>query len=108
MEYEEVDYTKLRYVLYARKSTDDPKRQIRSIPDQITECLDLADRLNLNVVNRHSPLKEKRSAKTPNKRSVFTQLLQDLRKGKYDGILAWNPDRLGKEHVRGGVVNRHG
>ncbi|MDQ5886662.1 MAG: Resolvase/invertase-type recombinase catalytic protein, partial [Patescibacteria group bacterium] len=34
----QIDITKLRYVLYARKSTDDPKRQIRSINDQIDEC----------------------------------------------------------------------
>ena len=25
---EELDFTKLKYVLYARKSTDDPQRQI--------------------------------------------------------------------------------
>lgn len=49
MEYE-VDHTKLTYVLYARKSTDDPERQARSIPDQIAECLQLAKRLNLTVV----------------------------------------------------------
>lgn len=32
---EELDYSKLKYVLYARKSTDDPQRQARSIGDQI-------------------------------------------------------------------------
>jgi len=33
----EIDFTKLKYALYVRKSTDDPTRQIRSIPDQIGE-----------------------------------------------------------------------
>lgn len=51
----EIDISKLRYVLYVRKSTDDPKRQTRSIPDQISECLELADRLHLNVVNKNIP-----------------------------------------------------
>ncbi len=32
---EELDITKLKYVLYARKSTDDPERQVRSTEDQV-------------------------------------------------------------------------
>ena len=38
MEYkndQEIDITKLKYVLYARKSTTDEARQVRSIHDQI-------------------------------------------------------------------------
>ena len=61
MENEELDYTKLRYVLYARKSTDDPKRQVCSIPDQIDECQELANRLHLNVI---AVLREEKSAKS--------------------------------------------
>jgi hypothetical protein len=48
---EQIDVTKLKYVLYARKSTDDPQRQVRSIDDQIDECKLLASRnkeLNLH------------------------------------------------------------
>lgn len=37
MDEQELDFTKLKYVLYARKSTDDPQRQVRSIPDQIND-----------------------------------------------------------------------
>ena len=32
---EELDFSRFKYVLYARKSTDDPQRQVRSIGDQI-------------------------------------------------------------------------
>lgn len=74
MEYE-VDHTKLKYVLYARKSTDDPERQARSIPDQIAECTQLAKRLNLTIVGE--PLREEKSAKKPGKRPVFRQMLKD-------------------------------
>jgi hypothetical protein len=59
---QELDITKFKYVLYARKSTDDPKRQLRSIPDQKYECKELADRLGLNVVR---VLEETKSAKNP-------------------------------------------
>ncbi len=91
MEDDELDITKLKYVLYARKSTDDPQRQVRSIGDQIFECKQLAARLGINVVK---VLEETKSAKKPNKRPIFRQMLNDLKKGIYDGILAWNPDRL--------------
>ena len=47
---EELDIAKLRYVLYARKSSDDPQRQVKSIPDQLTECKELATRLGIKVV----------------------------------------------------------
>lgn len=101
MDENELDFTKLKYVLYARKSTDDPQRQLRSIPDQILECKQLADRLHLNVVK---VLEETKSAKKPNRRPIFKQMLIDLKNGEYDGILAWNPDRLARNMREGGVV----
>lgn len=101
---EEIDITKLKYVLYARKSTDDSSRQLRSIEDQIAECLELARRLNLNVVNAHDPIIEKKSAKRPNQRPLFHKVLKGIRDGLYDGILAWNPDRLARNMKEGGEV----
>lgn len=101
---EKLDFTKLKYVLYARKSTDDPQRQVRSIDDQIFECLQLANRLGLNVVNRNKPFIETKSAKKPNQRPIFRQMLQDLKKDVYDGILAWNPDRLARNMREGGEI----
>src|SRR3989344_6068602 len=97
----ELDYSKFKYVLYARKSTDDPQRQIRSIGDQIFECKQLASRLGINVVK---VLEETKSAKKPNKRPIFRQMLNDLKKGVYDGILAWNPDRLARNMKEGGEI----
>ncbi len=34
VDYADIDFTKLRYVLYARKSTTDESHQEHSIPDQ--------------------------------------------------------------------------
>lgn len=104
MNEEELDITKLKYVLYARKSTDDSSRQLRSIEDQIAECLELARRLNLNVVNAHDPIIEKKSAKRPNHRPLFREVLNGIKKGLYDGILSWNPDRLARNMKEGGEV----
>ena len=98
---EEIDVTKLKYVLYARKSTDDPKRQSRSITDQINECRELAERLHLNVV---AILREEKSAKKPSQRQVFNQMVNDIRAGKYNAILAWNPDRLARNMLEAGLL----
>ena len=96
-----IDFTKLKYVLYARKSTVDESRQIRSIPDQIAECEQLARRLGLNVVE---VLEESQSAKKPSLRPIFRQMLTNLKKGIYDAILAWNPDRLARNMLEGGEI----
>ena len=98
----EIDCTKLKYVLYVRKSTDDPQRQVRSIDDQISECVSLSKRLNLTIVG--DPIVEKKSAKKPDKRPLFTQMLKDFRKGKFNGILAWHPDRLARNMKEGGEI----
>jgi len=50
MEEEFLDFTKLKYVLYARKSTEDESRHIRSTGDQIAECRRLAAKIGLTVV----------------------------------------------------------
>lgn len=99
---EELDFRKLKYVLYARKSTEDETRQIRSIEDQIEECKTLANRLGLHIV--HPFIREEKSAKKPNQRRHFRQMINDIKKGKYDAILAWNPDRLARNMLEGGEI----
>ena len=101
MEYYDLDVTKLKYVLYLRKSTDDAQRQVRSIGDQEAECLDLQRRLGLNIIKT---IKETKSAKSPNLRPQFREMLDEIKMGKYDAILAWNPDRLARNMLEGGEI----
>ena len=98
---EELDFTKLKYVLYTRKSTDDPERQIRSVEDQIIECKQFANRLGIKIIKT---VIEKKSAKKPNLRPLFRQMLKDIKEGLYDGILSWNPDRLARNMKEGGEI----
>lgn len=98
---EPLDITKLKYVLYARKSTSDETRQVRSIQDQITDCTLLATQLGLKIVKI---LRETQSAKKPNIRPVFRQMINDIKKGIYNAILAWNPDRLARNMLEGGEI----
>ena len=98
---EEIDRTKLRYVLYARKSSEDEGSQVRTHKDQIKHCMKLAESKGLNVVDT---FKESKSAKKSNNRPVFNQILEDIRNNKYDAILAFAPDRLSRNMLEGGLL----
>ena len=60
-----VEPKKIRYCLYARKSTESEERQILSIDSQISEMLQLADREGLEVVTMK---RESHSAKETGQR----------------------------------------
>ncbi len=87
-----------RYFIYARKSTDDFSRQVRSIGDQLAEVRELAARENLTVVDE---IIEKQSAKAPG-RPLFNDMLDRIERGEAEGILAWHPDRLSRNALDGG------
>ena len=76
---------KVKYCLYARKSTESEERQVLSIDSQIKEMLQLADREGLEIVEMK---RESHSAKETGQRPVFNEIIEDLRSGKYNGILA--------------------
>lgn len=100
-QYQPEDFTKYRYVIYARKSSEESDRQLRSLDDQVKECQQLAKRLGLRVVG---VVRESKSAKKPHKRSEFTSLLKKIEDGKVDGIIAWAPDRLARNMLEAGMV----
>jgi DNA invertase Pin-like site-specific DNA recombinase len=89
----EIIQAKVRYVLYARKSTESDEKQALSIESQVKEMLTIADRDGLEVVDIR---RESHSAKESGQRPVFKELLDDLRRGRYTGILTWAPDRLSR------------
>lgn len=84
---------KVRYVLYARKSTEQDEQQALSIDSQIKEMLAIAERDGLEIVDIQ---KEAHSAKDSGQRPIFKKLLEDIRSGKFTGILTWAPDRLSR------------
>ncbi len=84
---------KVRYCLYARKSTESEERQVLSIDSQIKEMLQLAERDGLEIVDIR---RESHSAKDSGERPVFNEIVKDIRSGRYTGILTWAPDRLSR------------
>ncbi len=84
---------KVRYCLYARKSTESEERQILSIDSQVNEMIKLAERDNLEIIDVR---REAHSAKDSGQRPVFKEILEDLRRGRFNGILAWDASRISR------------
>ena len=99
----DVDISTLNYVIYARKSTLGEERQERSIGDQIDDCMKREVIPNqLRVVG--APIEERCSAKEPDIRPRFRQMLDDVKAGKYDAIVSWHPDRLARNMKEAGEI----
>lgn len=84
---------KVRYCLYARKSTESEERQVLSIDSQIKEMLQLAEKEGLEIVCMK---RESHSAKETGQRPVFNEIVEELRNDKYNAILTWAPDRISR------------
>jgi DNA invertase Pin-like site-specific DNA recombinase len=83
----------VRYCLYARKSMEDEERQALSIDSQLNEMRKIAERDGLMVAIEKI---ESHSAKDSGTRKVFNQMIGEIKEGKYNAILTWNPDRLSR------------
>jgi DNA invertase Pin-like site-specific DNA recombinase len=90
----------MRYFLYARKSTDEPDRQILSIEAQLTELREYALKERLLIAREFI---ESKTAKEPG-REVFNEMIAALEQGAAQGIIAWHPDRLARNSVDGGRI----
>lgn len=90
----------MRYIIYARKSTEDEDRQVLSIEAQLVELREFAAKEKLEIV---ASFQEAKTAKEPG-RMKFAEILGMLEKGKADGIISWHPDRLARNSVDGGKI----
>ena len=90
----------MRYFLYARKSTDEPDRQILSIESQLAELREYAQKEGLIIAREFI---ESKTAKEPG-REIFNDMIAAIEAGKAQGIIAWHPDRLARNSIDGGMV----
>ncbi len=86
----------IKWVIYARKSTESEDKQIQSIDDQTKYMREIATREGLNVIEI---ITESKSAKVKNNREGFSRLLSLIDSGKVQGILCWKMDRLSRNPV---------
>ena len=89
---EENNYSKNRYILYARKSTESEDRQVASIESQIKVMNDVKNQLNLNVVK----VIQESSSGFKIGRKEFSKMLNMIESGEAEGILVWKLSRLSR------------
>lgn len=85
--------THIKYCIYARKSSESDERQALSIDGQIQEMKEKALKEWITITGT---LIESHSAKETGKRPVFNELIKEIKKGTYTGIVTWAPDRLSR------------
>ena len=90
----------MKYIIYARKSTEEDDRQVLSIEAQLVELKEFAAKEKLEIV---ASLCEAKTAKEPG-RIKFAEMLAIIESGKADGIISWHPDRLARNSVDGGKI----
>lgn len=93
------DIPKIKYFLYARKSSEDD-RQLLSIPAQIDELKKLAANEELEIIEI---IQEEKSAKAPG-RELFNGMLARIHAGEAQGIVVWKLDRLARNPIDGGNI----
>lgn len=89
------------YNEYDRKSTTPEERQALSLPSQREVNAEIARREGLHVTQ---VIQEAKSAKEPNKRPLFNQMIADIKAGKCDGIICWKLDRLARNPDEAGMI----
>ncbi|HRR39322.1 MAG TPA: recombinase family protein [Candidatus Paceibacterota bacterium] len=93
---------KIKYFLYARKSSESEDRQVQSIDDQVNRLKKLADDLNLDIKKIYT---EAKSAKKPNNRPFFDEMIKRIENGEADGILCWHLNRLSRNPIDSGKLS---
>ena len=90
----------IKYLLYARKSSEQEDRQVLSIESQKSEVETLAKKEGLEIVDR---FEESYSAKDPG-RKIFNQVIKQIEKGEANAILTWHPNRLSRNPIDTGYL----
>lgn len=82
----------IKYPLTCETPSPLPQRYLRygKISHRL---LAIAERDNLEIVDIR---RESHSAKESGQRPVFKELLEDVRRGRFNGILSWAPDRISR------------
>ena len=90
----------MKYIIYARKSTEEDDRQILSIEAQLVELKNLPPKKNLKL---SLLLKKQRPPKNPAELNSL-KCCHSWKTARREGIISWHPDRLARNSVDGGRI----
>ena len=95
----------LKYGLYARKSNESEDKQIASLDDQIETMTELAEDKGYSIV-RKAIHKESKSAKIPDQRPKFNELIALIEKGTTNAVLTYKSNRLARNPKESGIIQQ--
>jgi len=95
------EIAKIKYFLYARKSSESEDRQIASVESQINELTKIAERNGFTIIEI---LSESQSAKAPG-RPIFNKMIERIYGGEAQGVICWKLDRLARNPIDGGNIS---
>ena len=95
----------LKYGLYARKSNESEDKQIASLDDQIDTMTEIAEAREYRIIKK-AIYKESKSAKIPDKRVKFDELIELIEKGTINAILTYKSNRLARNPKESGVIQQ--
>lgn len=102
MNYNQIDFTKLKIGNYNRKSSEAEDRQMLSVDSQIDEAARISSFYNLPKFVE--VFKESKSAKKEYERKDFSRMMKMVISGEIDSIVCWKLDRLARNMTEGGQI----
>ena len=90
----------MKVIRYVRRSEDDKRKQVISIPAQLSETDRIVAYHGLDLVDT---LTEERSAKQPG-RPLFSELVRRLKSREAEGIVCWKLNRLARNPIDAGEL----
>ena len=95
----------MKYALYPRKSLESDERQQLSIASQVDNAKQMFGDLDMVVMQE-----SKSASKLPDYandviiRPVFNEMINLIKRGKIQGIIAWHPDRLSRNEIDAATI----
>lgn len=93
----------LKYIIYARRSSDDDRHQVKSLEDQLALATEAVKQNGFKVVK---VLSESGSAKIPHNRPKFDAMVKLIESGKANAIICWHQNRLARNPLENGIIQQ--
>ncbi len=101
----DIKNNKINYISYTRKSTEGEDRQTLSLEDQKRELDELISKEGLKVSESFTG-KVKGESQSAHKRGrpIFNHIMQQIERGKANGLIVYHPNRIARNAFDGGLV----